>query len=340
MLVRRQKANSDTTTEKYISGALHSQLLHKIVQKPGWTLSQIENWLQQWLDALELVLIEPVIIDGWPTYDKWLPSNYIDATPRNLIINNDGFSQFIDLEWTLEHEIPLPLILYRGLQITLGTITSIAPPADANLARGQPLLDALLRYCGYQLKDSDYKVFVPIFESLSRTAQGLPPQALPRAAPIKLTAFNVRQPNNPSQTNFNCMTLYWQHAGGSFDETQTIKYQYLVSWEKQQIQLDIPAQEIEYSRFRFDIGERPGCYELSTMEFYDQHSQLVWEWDFGLDHLSNMIDLTIYRATDQNTGACIISNGYDPQFELNLPNNVLTALSKGGTLKLDLSCYY
>lgn len=339
VLVRRHKANSDTTTEKYLSGPLHSHLLHKILQQPGWTLVQVEEWLQQWLDALELALIEPIAVDGWPDYDKWLPSNYLDAIPRNLIINSDGFSQFIDLEWTLDHGIPLPLILYRGLLITLSTVTSIAPPADANMAQGQPLLEALMRYCGYQLTDSDYKVFVPVLDSLSRTAQGLPSQAVSRVTPIKLTAFNVRQTHSSSQTTLNCMTLYWQHAGDSFGETQAIKHQYVATGDKQEFQLDIPAQKIEYSRFRFDIGEKPGCYQLYALKFYDRYSKLVWEWDFELNNLSNMSDLIIYRATDENLGVCMVCNGYDPQFEINLPDTALITLSKGGTLKLDLCCY-
>ncbi len=342
--LRRRRLNNaeieQTTTEAFINGTLHSQLLNRIVQRPNWTFADIEIWLQQWLDALEQSLITDIQIpQGWPTYDKWLPANYIDALPRNLIISDKGFTQFIDLEWTLPHALPLALVLYRGLVITLSTITSVAEPAESELIDRLKLVDSLMLYCGYSLSATDYALFVPLIEGLSRRAQGKEHiEALPSQA-IILKPFTVRQAVGTRPNNSSCLTLYWRHSDTAFCEENTLKHQYSTNGKQQRISLSIPAQQAEYSRFRLDIAENPGCYQLTELALCDSTGTIIWQWDFDIDQLSNIGEITFYKAQSSEKGICLMSNGYDPQFELNLPQSSLAALSGGGRLNISICAY-
>lgn len=331
---------TEVTSEPYVQGVLHSQLLNRIVQRPGWTLAEIETWMQQWLDALEQKIVADVNVpQGWPEYDKWLPVNFIDAIPRNLLINEKGFSQFIDLEWTLPHELPLPLVLYRGLVVTLSTITSVASPADSGLVQRQYLLEELMRYCGYSLETSDYQLFVPLIDALSRKAQGLEPITTATTQAVMLKPFSVRQSIGMLASHSNCMTLYWRRADTAFCEEHTLKYQYFTDGKQQCLELSLPAQPTEYTRFRLDIGESQGCYELKEMVFRDADGSALWQWDFDIQQLSNIGQMTFYQPIGDEKGICLMSQGSDPQFELDLPQDVLTALSGGGTLTIKLCAY-
>ena len=336
--VKRRRLSTDAaedqiTTEPFVPGILHSQLLHKIVQRPGWTQAEIETWLQQWLDMLEQAVVIGVKIPaGWPNYSKWLPTNYIDAIPRNLIISNDGFSQFIDLEWTLPHNLPLELVLYRGLVITLGTITSVAEPADTGLVQRQQLVDALMHYAGYSLTASDYQLFVPLIEGLSKKAQGLTPSDDSPTQAILIRPFIVRHAAGTPQDKSNRITLYWRRADTVFCEENTVKYQYPMNGKPQRLVLPIAPQQTEYSRLRLDIGEKPGCYLLFELTLCDRSGTTLWEWDFDTQHLSNIGHLTFYQTTASQGGICMLTNSYDPQFEINIPQDVLAAISAGGEL--------
>lgn len=344
--IRRQRlgqggSEPEATLEPYINGSLHSQLLHKVLQKPGWTLADVQSWLQTWLDALlsQIVPCNDVPAD-WPTYDKYLPANYIDAIPRNLIIANNGFKQFIDLEWTVEHLLPLPLVLYRGLVVTLSTITSVASPADACLINRQTLLDALLQYCGYQLTAQDYAVFMPIMDVLSRKAQGL---ALPEnlcSKPVVLKPFTLRATGGSNTIDRTItMTLYWATANNGFAEDNSVKINYQPLSSEQEISLSLPLQTEAYSKLRLDIADRPGSFIVSHFAFSDSDGNTVWQWDCDVEQLKHVGQLSFYRNTSDSSSVCMLSEGNDPQFELNIAEPTLQALSVGAKMNISLRTF-
>jgi 2-polyprenyl-3-methyl-5-hydroxy-6-metoxy-1,4-benzoquinol methylase len=335
---RRISASLDDTftNEPYLNGVLHSQKLHQIVQRKGWSLGEIEQWVQLWLDALEKALVVDMQTpEGWTGYNKWLPANYIDALPRNLIVHNDGFSEFIDLEWTLPHPIPLPLVLYRGLVITLSTITSVAEPNDSELIQQQELLNHLMRYCGYTLSAADYALFVPLMEKLSKQAQGkLVSELLPYQA-ITLKPFKVRTASGIRAESSTCMTLYWRHTDSHFCEENTIKHHYLTNGKQQDVVLDLPPCSKSYTRLRLDIAERPGFYKIDEISLCDSNNGSLWSWDFNVVQLTNIGEISFFHSENEET-ICLLSQGYDPQFELDIPENLLEALSAGGSLRINI----
>lgn len=338
-LDKNNEARKETQNEKYLTGTLHSQLLNKIVQKPGWTLDRVEHWLQQWLDALHQSVIPADPPEGWPNYDKWLPRNYIDAIPRNLIINDKGIGKFIDQEWSLPHPLPLSLILYRGLAITLSTITSVATPADPEFSQRQKLFDALIAYSGHSFTNEDYQLFMPLIEKLSNEAQGRDSSLIYSTQKFYLHPFVVRDVVNRNENN-NCVTLYWKRSDTIFCEANTTKQVYYANGSNQKIILSIPKNNVAYEKFRLDIGEKKGCHKITKLAFYNQKNAILWEWNYDITTLTNIGDLSFYQPlTGINDGICLISEGSDPQFQMEMPQQVLDELSAGGNLIIHLTAF-
>lgn len=334
-------ASAEQTIENYQRGTLHSQMLHKVLQRNGWTLAEVEAWLQPWLDALQLAASpEAELPLDWSGYDHYVPSNYIDAIPRNLMVMDTGFHQFIDLEWTLPHPLPLPMVLYRGLVVTLSAVTSVAQPADPTFVRRDALLNALMRYCGYQLTEQDYALFVPVFENLSRASKGYEPDANPSRAAIELKPFKVRRTGNANTDDRHIgMTAYWSNSDDGFSEDRSYKKTFSSSGKVQQVVLDIARKSESYRRFRLDIADCPGCFVVSALALHDSNAKLLWQWDFNVSGLKHVGQLSFYRTGGENSPICLLSEGYDPQFELDLPEQVLAALSHGGTLTVSLQSF-
>ncbi|WP_193910865.1 class I SAM-dependent methyltransferase [Cellvibrio polysaccharolyticus] len=345
--IKRTNVNRNSTDqqlsqdEKYVSGTLHSQLLNRIVQKPGWTLIDIKRWLQQWLDALDKVVVTSTSVpQGWPSCDKWLPEHYIDAIPRNLIISENGHATFIDLEWTQNHILPMSLVLYRGLAITLGTTTSIAMPADPEMIQRQKVLNILMEYCGYSLTAEEYRLFIPFMEKLSRKASGIENEKPYSTQELVIPPFTVRKTIGVYQDNSVCLTLYWRGKDdASFCEENSIKHLYSANGTRQTISIGISKQDNTYSRFRLDIADRPGCYKVTKLAFSDSDDVVLWQWDFNLSQLTNIGGLSFYKSQSTTDDICLMGEDHDPQFELEIPEHVLDKLTFGSNMLLEVTAY-
>lgn len=344
--VRRRCLASDESLqtesiEPYLNGTLHSQILHKIVQKPGWALPEVEAWLQTWLDALLLAKVSPAVVkDSFKHYDVFLPANYLDAIPRNLLVLQSGSSQFIDLEWSWDQELPLPLVLYRGLLVTLGTITSIALPADPVLMEREVLLNALLAYCGYSLNEQDYANFLPIINLLACKAQGAVQPLEASLKPVKLKPFTVRQITGQIAKRKTIeMTLYWATSDSSFCEENSIKGQYLSGDKNHSLRFKLSSSLAPYTKLRLDIADCPGCFMLNELSIFNSSAQQQWCWNFDTCQLSEIGELNFFKAESQQPGICMLSTGYDPQFVINLSDEMLCEISSGGELVVNISSY-
>ena len=229
-LVTRRRLNeppkSDiSSTERYMRGAVHANTLYKIMQRPGWTLEEVEEWMQVWLDALISAEIEPLRTpENWPSSDTCLPQNYLDAIPRNLIITEAGFHEFFDLEWDIGCSVPLSLVLYRGLLITLTGVRSIACPSDNRMRERESLFSALMQYSGYSLSTAHQHVFNKVMTDLSETASGIIKTESPSTERKAMPAFHVR-PLSPAQEHEERaqLAVYFEEEFRGFDESDKVQ---------------------------------------------------------------------------------------------------------------------
>jgi SAM-dependent methyltransferase len=109
--------------ETYIKGeSLYKELL-AIVARSGWTLEEVSQWAQKYYRVLKS---QAYSRNG----ELWLSGQYLDLTPFNILVQEDGNLVVFDQEWTSKEDLPLYYVLFRGLIYSIGRMFCFAPPAE------------------------------------------------------------------------------------------------------------------------------------------------------------------------------------------------------------------
>ncbi|RUO45191.1 class I SAM-dependent methyltransferase [Idiomarina aquatica] len=327
--------NNDFAVEDYVHGRLHSQLVHQALQRKDWQITDLIDVIDIWVSALERDLLEVTSIElpdeqhAWQQFTRWLPKDYLDAVPRNLVVgNNNSYTVFIDLEWSFEHELPFELVLYRGLIITLTTITSIAKPADDQLISKQALLNSLLKHYGIELSEALLTSFATVMENLSRRAQGLTLVDHEHVQKIRLGDFKVRDLQASQQRKNAEATLYWCRKDEGFSEDKTVKRSYRLNEGFAKLSFELPKDNAEIRRLRLDFAGIEGCFIVDSIAISGNDGQPLWLWSHSIAELKHLGHLEVFNNfEDEKQQTCFISIGHDPQFELILNDDALNRLN-------------
>lgn len=105
--------------------------LVSIINKHGWMLSSVTEWAKLWISK---ALVTNDDAHSW-TWNTELPSEYLDATPFNIIKTAQDYKIF-DLEIRSDKPLLLSYLVFRGVFNSLLRVTSIAPTqelADSNV---------------------------------------------------------------------------------------------------------------------------------------------------------------------------------------------------------------
>ena len=109
--------------ETYLKGeSLYKELL-AIVAKSGWTLEEVSRWAQKYYNVLKSHAYNR---NG----ELWLSGQFLDLTPFNILVQEDGNLVVFDQEWTSKEDLPLYYVLFRGLVYSLGRMFCAASPAE------------------------------------------------------------------------------------------------------------------------------------------------------------------------------------------------------------------
>lgn len=336
----RGTADQRVEVEPYLTGRLHSQLLHDVIQRPGWRISELSAWADEWKSALEELVIDldrrP---EGWEGYSCWLPANTLDAIPRNMVIQASG-NQFIDLEWEGPHALPIELVLYRGLVITFSCVTSVAKPDDAECVKPENVISKLLGLWGIELTESDYARFRPVMDSLSTRAQGLHEPKKPNSEPVKMREFTVRQLPNRLKQRACVVTLYWRKGEDKYSEDCSSKADFPLTGREHEVRLKLNPDERSFSGLRLDLADTPGIFSIQELVLCTENGERLWQWHGGIEEIGSIAGLTVFPGAGDTNEVCVKSHNHDPQFELKLPSEVLDRLStEPGYLKLVMQAY-
>jgi len=129
--------------EDYIPGKLLSAGAFDIVTREGWTIAMLHDWAARY----HQVLLDHRDPPGDETSDPAihaLPGQYLDLTPFNILITEEGKAVEFDQEWLTREHIPLYFIFFRGLVYSLDKISMVALPADGTPTDLIPLVTALV----------------------------------------------------------------------------------------------------------------------------------------------------------------------------------------------------
>jgi len=114
------------TDEPYHAGHPWTATLADIVGRAGWDIDQLTAWFGTWFTSFCAMATVP---GPAPSGDVPVPSDLIDALPRNLIVDGDA-TEFIDLEWYSTQPCPLSYAVFRALYDSLASLGPVAPPAE------------------------------------------------------------------------------------------------------------------------------------------------------------------------------------------------------------------
>ncbi|KAF0815041.1 hypothetical protein IGB42_00118 [Andreprevotia sp. IGB-42] len=106
--------------EPLLPGELLFNQLLPIVNREGWGVEELVQWVRPFVQVLEQKSKKRGA-------RRMVPGELLDASPFNLIENQGKYTLF-DLEWQLWDEIDLALPLFRGLFHSLNKLGTVAPP--------------------------------------------------------------------------------------------------------------------------------------------------------------------------------------------------------------------
>jgi glycosyltransferase involved in cell wall biosynthesis/SAM-dependent methyltransferase len=143
---------------EFISGRHWQKELVHIVNRPGWSLADLQAWAQVWFAAF----LQHTGVDSNAALDKDMPvaGDHFDAVPRNLIVQPDGAAVFFDQEWQMPGVVPLGLVIFRSLGLSFFGVTSVAKPRDGEALDVKDLLLALAASVGVALVEDDLPSYI------------------------------------------------------------------------------------------------------------------------------------------------------------------------------------
>jgi len=172
---------------RYLTGVPLSYQFIKILNSPDWTLEEIYIFTHKYLCAIQQLAqrhrIE--VVEVSPLVE--LPDVFFDLMPQNIIeINPNHFDSF-DLEWTCGEGVTLDVLLFRGLFVSLGGITSCAIPNDARCLDWKFLIQQAGANNGISISDERYAELLIREIKFRETITGRPAGVLDQLLAYKLT---------------------------------------------------------------------------------------------------------------------------------------------------------
>ncbi len=102
--------------KKYENGRLFLTLISERVARKN-DISSLVDSFEEWVNFLKSK--SKLITNDSGSSSQFIEGKYWDCIPKNLIIDSSKSLKYIDDEWQVNRDIPLILVLLRGLVITL-----------------------------------------------------------------------------------------------------------------------------------------------------------------------------------------------------------------------------
>lgn len=164
--------------EPFLNGPLLSDYLHKILNKKGWSYEDVINWSKLWIDFLIANAVNPEVMQSsnYKIDQLYLPNNFIDCTPFNLIYDEEKNSlTAIDLEWVANEPQSIGYIVFRGLLGSLAKIKSFALPSPEVLSSCFEILLNVMNCLGFDVKKENILEWLEQENLLQCAVQGKTP---------------------------------------------------------------------------------------------------------------------------------------------------------------------
>lgn len=259
--------------ERFIAGDNWWNVLVSLVNKPGWSIQQLAEWAHPWLDAVTLKCGLETF--ETPAFTKHVDGVHFDATPFNMIRNPDGTVHFFNQEWRLKPKIEFGYIVCRGLQVSLGLVSSCAEPTPGTPARISDIVLNILAHSCVHLVQSDLNRYAVQEVQLHAWTRGQ------TASPFKAAdAENIWSGRLPERLPIqrNALARQVQTLCSDLDDTQTKlsttdQERQALGQELAQARERMEAQTAETERLRQLVADRDQTLAGTKRMLTESHGQ-------------------------------------------------------------------
>jgi hypothetical protein len=138
--------------ERYLKGSLYiGRLIEAVEQGSPW--EDLAGWAKQWIDFLKqnALVTRQSVANSAPVM---LPGDYIDATPFNIIVDDQGKFHRFDSEWISREPIPMDWVVVRGLVYSFLRLPALNRLRNLS---NKELVDRILDQIDYPVGDLVYQ---------------------------------------------------------------------------------------------------------------------------------------------------------------------------------------
>lgn len=259
----KEKKTHLLETEPYFPDETLHYRISSILNRPNWTEEEVGKCIQPWLDWLK----DHVDADGF------LPEEFIDATPFNILLKKSGEVYYFDREWVLpEQRLSLPVVALRGLVISFSMLTEIFTHTQENDPPQLiiPLCARILKAGGIDVNDREIEETLTIMQLILKGAGFVVPTDF-------VELFMQRE--LPFLANFPSLYSRIVHR----DRLFSAHYEELKT--KMQSEYDfLQGQHNHMQRHRDLLQEHSDALEVSRDELQVRCDNIQKQWDLLQEH--------------------------------------------------------
>jgi glycosyltransferase involved in cell wall biosynthesis/SAM-dependent methyltransferase len=129
---------------EYHNGTLLSKKFIALVGQDGWSIDDMVAFFENYRDILRnLILQDKPNAEITANGDFFLPGNYVDALPQNIMELSDTEWRFFDREWVSPAPVSFQYLLFRSF-LTLSTaLSTVGRPVDPRIATWGNIADPI-----------------------------------------------------------------------------------------------------------------------------------------------------------------------------------------------------
>ncbi len=326
--------------QDYAEGNVLSAAFLEAALSQGWTVESFGPFLQLYLNSLRTLLASEGATVDLGNVSSTLPGRYLDAVPQNVVVDNEGNPQLIDLEWEMTAGVELGHLLMRGLLLLIASATPFSSSPTA-IGRRDFIIQ-LLATAGLTVSEQDLDRYAQseaeFQEQVTGRAAGTFLNWLPDAT---IPVVGVLDSPIPKLA-----TLYYCDKESTFSESSTLSQ--LARDGAQTLVFDISKLGAE--QLRFDPVNACQSFALESLKLYSGNEVLAsWDDNSGVP-LQIIGATTIARNGRSNISVattddpCVIipfdSHLYPghSQLALQVAYSLLSEADVASSLKTELEC--
>ena len=161
-------------SDNYSNGKVMSWEFIQIVTRDGWTIEEVGEFLQRYISVLEYLLSQAGFMLSLTSSEVFLPGEFFDLIPQNIIILPVSTPVAIDTEWSLCNDVELGHLLFRGLLLMMNSITRFGRTSTGRLFSRIEFVQSVIAAAGFTLTEKEFNRFIKVESTVQEEVTGRP----------------------------------------------------------------------------------------------------------------------------------------------------------------------